>query len=722
MAKPELVGSRFLVGPNLFSQTSVLVMGLQPDPKLVELAERSVESLVEATFRVIGEGREGDALRAEWVAVQKEWNGAEHRNLGAWVALLAICLQRVVGLPVRTFGGKMQAGGDRWLVVFEWRERQAAAIAGLLAWRIVRRALLAEDQAPPLSDSELGQVYDKITEARTTRYLRPLIEVADRRGIPWHQEHPHFGLAYFGWGCRRQRAFETIPEGESLIGSFLTRDKSRTVETLRQARLPVPDQQVVGKAEQAIKAAEHIGYPVVVKPLAYKKSRGVTIDLRTSEEVKEAFAEANRYGPNVLVESYFDGDVFRLLVVDQRLVCATRRVPTYVLGDGKRTIRELAEQSNSSGNRGKSERFPQKPIPADMLEREAPKFLARSGRSLDSVPDSGETVFLSKIPRFDWGSSYADVTELVHPDNSWMATQAASLLGLKVTGIDFICPDISRSYREGSSAITDVNLSPSILLHRFANPEAKVAEPIMDCLFPSGDDGRIPIVAVFGDAASDALLQTLATVLSRAGHIVGTASKNGVTVGDQLITREDLSTKSSFDLLFLDPHVSAAVLVIRPEAIEEYGLGFDLCDVSVFAGNSEIGQSDEHQRLIASAQLLARSTRGRVILDADDAALTPHLLGTAGDQLCLLARDSAQLSQSIEPNANCPVVMLERLTGETILTYQARAGDESGSERRALAIAPDNELAILAITAIAMALDISFADVLDVVVGQPDGR
>jgi cyanophycin synthetase len=53
--------------------------------------------------------------------------------------------------------------------------------------------------------------------------------------------------------------------------------------------VPVPEGEVVASVEDAIEAAEDIGYPVVVKPTDGNHARGVFTNVMSPEEVAAAF-------------------------------------------------------------------------------------------------------------------------------------------------------------------------------------------------------------------------------------------------------------------------------------------------------------------------------------------------------------------------------------------------------------------------------------------------
>jgi cyanophycin synthetase len=122
---------------------------------------------------------------------------------------------------------------------------------------------------------------------------------------------------------------------------------------LRQAGVPVPEGRIVADAGDAWEAAQSIGLPVVVKPRDGNHGRGVFIDMKTREQVEEAFPHAAACGDGVIVERFIPGVDHRLLVVGDKMVAASRGEPAIIVGDGKQTVRELIDsQLNSDPRRG----------------------------------------------------------------------------------------------------------------------------------------------------------------------------------------------------------------------------------------------------------------------------------------------------------------------------------------------------------------------------------
>ena len=82
----------------------------------------------------------------------------------------------------------------------------------------------------------------------------------------------------------------------------------------------MPRQRLVQRADDAVAAAERIGYPVVVKPYNANHGRGISIHLTTEEQVRAAFEVAREHSRSVIVESFITGEDHRMLVINGELV------------------------------------------------------------------------------------------------------------------------------------------------------------------------------------------------------------------------------------------------------------------------------------------------------------------------------------------------------------------------------------------------------------------
>ncbi|MEU7788989.1 ATP-grasp domain-containing protein [Amycolatopsis sp. NPDC049159] len=106
------------------------------------------------------------------------------------------------------------------------------------------------------------------------------------------------------------------------------RDKAATRSTLAEAGVPQPASRPVASAEDAVAAAEAIGYPVVIKARGLAGSLGV-LRADTAEQVADAFTAAAgaswpgvpRYEADVLVEELLTGPEISVDAVVDHGVC-----------------------------------------------------------------------------------------------------------------------------------------------------------------------------------------------------------------------------------------------------------------------------------------------------------------------------------------------------------------------------------------------------------------
>ena len=97
-----------------------------------------------------------------------------------------------------------------------------------------------------------------------------------------------------------------------------------------------------------------MGFPVVTKPLDGNHGRGVGLNLTDEKSVRLGFERAleqSRDG-RVVVETFVQGNDYRMLVIAGRMVAIAERVPAHVIGDGEHTVRELVEITNQDPRRG----------------------------------------------------------------------------------------------------------------------------------------------------------------------------------------------------------------------------------------------------------------------------------------------------------------------------------------------------------------------------------
>lgn len=247
--------------------------------------------------------------------------------------------------------------------------------------------------------------------------------------------------------------------------------------------------------EQIAKKSMALGFPVVIKPALGVQGEGVHMDIESEADVEMALDSIYRSrGPGeVVVESQFVGREYRIFVTKRGDYAVIHRDPAHVFGDGTSSIRELADFETQ--RRMSPRRNCLCPI---ALDDEAARFLRRSGRSFESVPDSGEKVYLRNSSNVKMGGFAEDVTDIVHPSAIEIAQRAlAAVPGLPYAGVDFMCEDISRPQTDVSYRVLEINSLPGIGMH--INPgrgrSRNVAGMLVDMIFPETTDAKLRRVA-----------------------------------------------------------------------------------------------------------------------------------------------------------------------------------------------------------------------------------
>jgi len=336
------------------------------------------------------------------------------------------------------------------------------------------------------------------------------------------------------------------------------------------------------------------------------------------------YQNAREHGKDIVVEKYIPGCDYRLLVVGNKLVAAARRVPAHVVGNGQSSIAELVEDVNRDPRRSEGHATVLSKIKLDAI---ALTVLAEAGFTPQSIPTAGQVVLIRRNGNLSTGGTAVDVTDEVHPLVAAQAVDAARVIGLDIAGVDVIAEDISHPLGPQGAAVVEVNAGPGLRMH-LQPSEGKprpVGEAIIDLLYPDGQNGRIPLVAVTGVNGKTTTTRLITHVLALTGRTVGMTCTDGIYISGRRIDDGDCSGPQSARSVLLHPGVDAAVLETARGGILREGLGFDLCDVAVV---TNIGEGD-HLGLadIDSLEKLAKVKRcivdvvaptGAAVLNAED--------------------------------------------------------------------------------------------------------
>lgn len=514
-------------------------------------------------------------------------------------------LETLAGVEV-SFGRASETAEDGvYKVVFKYREEKLARECLAAARDLCMAAVL--DQ-PFDVQATLAQ----LRETAECNLLGPstnaIVQAAQDRGIPYQRMNRH-SMVQLGYGVKQRRIRASETGQTSAIAESIAQDKELTRQLLQAVGVPTAQGYPVDSAEEAWETATYIGVPVVVKPQDGNQGRGVATNLTTREQVAAAYQAALQESDAIIVEKFAPGNDYRLLVVNGRVVAASRREPAQVMGDGQRTIRQLVDRENGDPRRGEHHANVLSKIRIDEV---ALNVLTDQGYTPESVPPAGQTVLIRRNANLSTGGMAIDVTELVHPEVAGRAIDAARAVGLDIAGIDVIATDIARPLESQGGIVVEVNAAPGLRMHlapSVGEPQ-DVGGAIIDMMFSPGENGRIPIAAVTGTNGKTTVTRFLAHVLEGTGRLVGMTCTDGIYLDGRRIDSDDCSGPISAGNVLRNPGVEMAVFETARGGILRAGLGFDQCDVAIV---TNIGDGD-HLGIqdINTAEDLARVKRAIV--------------------------------------------------------------------------------------------------------------
>ncbi len=605
---------------------------------------------------------------------------------GTWMGHImehvALEIQNIAGSGV-SFGRTRSTGvAGCYNMVYAYKQRDAGIEAGHLALRLLMHLLPPELQQqidyPIDADFDFEPELEDFVRRAQRREFGPstqsLVDAAVERHIPWLRLN-EYSLVQFGHGKYQKRIQATVTSDTSTIATGLASDKQGTHRLLLDMGLPVPRQYTFVDEDGAVSAAKKIGYPVVIKPLDANHGRGISINLTTDEQVREAFYIAKQQGRSrtVLAESFVTGFDHRMLVVDNELVAVAKRVPGHIIGNGKTTIAGLVDEVNADPRRGIGH---EKVLTRIELDTQAQQLMQAAGYTDSTVLKKDEVFFLRSTANLSTGGTAIDMTDVVHPDNREMAVRAVRAIGLDIGGVDFISDDISHSYKDVGGAIVEVNAGPGFRMH-VAPSEGEsrdVAGKVLDMLYPPGVPSRIPMAAITGTNGKTTTTRMLTHIMKTSGHIVGMTSTGGILVDGKVTVKGDMTGPQSAQIVLRDPTIDFAVLECARGGILRAGLGFHECDVAacinISADHMGLGGINTLEQLAKVKETVVRIANDTAVLNADDKLCLKMADNTRAKHLCYITMDPTHGLVREHIRANGRAVVLEKgINGDMITLY-----------------------------------------------------
>lgn len=269
----------------------------------------------------------------------------------------------------------------------------------------------------------------------------------------------------------------------TLTSASIGMNKFSTNRLLDRAGVPVPN--AVGITYQEYKkdkwSVERLRFPVVCKP-AWDSACGMNVicNIKDKEGVIEYFNKHMRRASCINVEEYHGGlRSFRVLVFYGEVIGLVERKPAHVVGDGKRSIRQLIRDENKTREKQK------KTIPTGPfnLNEETWMIFEELGVTIDTIAEKDQVVPLRYVCNSTHGGTFKSLDlDQICDENVKLAIHAAKTLGLNYVGFDVICEDIGIPIGETRGYFVEANPEPDITIHENAidGKQVKVSKIVLE--------------------------------------------------------------------------------------------------------------------------------------------------------------------------------------------------------------------------------------------------
>jgi GNAT-family acetyltransferase (TIGR03103 family) len=333
------------------------------------------------------------------------------------------------------------------------------------------------ERVPPLGIKRKNAINEKLFApvqeeeglAELNPYARIIADEAIMRGIAVEVLDGKGGYLRLTHGGTSIVTRESLSELTNAVAMSRCDDKRVARKVVSDAGIRVPRGRTATFDREDYEFMREVG-SVVVKPARGEQGAGITVGVSKPDDLDRAIEWAAKHCPDVIIEERCEGEDLRLVVINGKVIAAAVRRPPEVVGSGTHTIRQLIEAQSrrrSAATHGESV------IPVDALTEDT---VQEAGWKLDDILPTNERLVVRRTANLHTGGTIVDVTDDINPKLAKVAVDAADAIGIPVTGIDLMVPDIG----EDEYVFIEANERPGL-----ANHEPRpTAQAFVDLLFP----------------------------------------------------------------------------------------------------------------------------------------------------------------------------------------------------------------------------------------------
>ncbi|AGX41512.1 cyanophycin synthetase [Clostridium saccharobutylicum] len=610
----KIVQKRIYEGKNVYSYKKCIRIDVDLEG-YCEIPSNEIPNFNFNLIKIIPE------LKKHRCGIDEEGGFVKRLETGTYLAHICehiiIAIQNTLGIDV-SYGKAREIEDDMYYIIVEYEYKNTAIEVANLAIDLINCLI---NQIPLNFQERISVIKETLRKEEIGPSTKAICEAAKEYNLPVTPLGDS-GIYQIGYGKMSKFIEATIGNKTGCVAVDISCDKLLTKKLLESQNIPVAQGNKVLNIIGALKEAEAIGYPVVLKPQYGSKGKDVILNIENEKQLVNSYTDLRKTQKDIIIEKYANGKDYRICVVNYKVVAGALRIAPFVTGNGKDKLRTLINILNNDPLRGEDH---EKPLTKIKINEELIRCIIKQGMDLEYIPADGKKILLRENANLSTGGMAIDCTDEICEENIEYCINAAKTLGLDICGVDICSNDISVPISENNGIIMEVNAAPGIRMHHYPSKGKKhdVGKAILESLY-DGEPSSIPIVSITGTNGKTTTTRLVNHVLRRMGYNVGMTSTDGIYLNDRCIHRGDDSGFNSAKTILLNRDVDIAVLETARGGLIRKGLAYNVADVGVITNitNDHLGldgiNSMEELSFVKSLVGEVVKEDGFVVINADD--------------------------------------------------------------------------------------------------------
>ena len=269
----KMISSTVYKGRNIYSHKKCIKLEVDLEG-YSEIASKDIESFNERLLELVPE------LYTHRCGIDEEGGFVKRLKEGTYLAHICehiiIALQNSVGINL-AYGKAREKNGDIYIIVFQYKYEKAAMEIVKLAIEIINSLIKGSNID---INMKLSIIREIINEEAIGPSTAEIIKGAEKFNMPVI-DIGNGDFYQIGYGKQGRCIEAAITSETRCVAVDISCDKLITKKLLDIQNLPVARGQKVSNVLDLLRAADEIGYPVVLKPQFGSKGKGVFVDIRS---------------------------------------------------------------------------------------------------------------------------------------------------------------------------------------------------------------------------------------------------------------------------------------------------------------------------------------------------------------------------------------------------------------------------------------------------------